>query len=132
MSESLPLACPVCGAAIDLEGQHCAHVQFIYSYDQARFLFLSLDLAEAIARADAQQAGCADADWRSLPELAHDLLAQREQVVVLDVQQRRRSWAGWLLGLDAQAQSAGVNALPFYDKAPIANGLNSHSRSFLA
>ncbi|WP_208677278.1 hypothetical protein [Synechococcus elongatus] len=130
MSESLQMICPVCGAAISSEGERCVHVQFLYSYDQARFLFLSLDLAEAIARADAQQAGCADAEWRSLPELAYELLAQREQVVVLDCQQRGTSWVGWLLGLDAKARAAGVNALPFYDCEPIEPLFDSYSRPF--
>ncbi|AJD58869.1 hypothetical protein M744_04920 [Synechococcus elongatus UTEX 2973] len=78
-------------------------MRFIYSFDRAQFHFLSPDLAAAIAQAEQQQEGCADAEWQSPPELAQNLLLQRPQAAVLDLQLRLRSWAGWLVGVEQSA-----------------------------
>lgn len=104
MTNSLPaLLCPFCGSVVEADQSHCSHVRFVYSFDRAQFHFLSPDLAAAIAQADQQQAGCADAEWQSPPELAQNLLLQRPQAAVLDLQWRLRSWAGWLVGVEQSA-----------------------------
>ncbi|AZB72113.1 hypothetical protein [Synechococcus elongatus] len=87
-----------------------SHVQFIYSFDQARFLFLATSLAQEIVQANQQQAGCAHEHWQSLPELAHHRLLARPQAAVLDWQNRPQSWGGWLLGVDWQEHQPSRNA----------------------
>lgn len=101
------LHCPFCGLAVQPDQPQCAHVRFIYSFDRAQFQFLTSDLATAIADAENRQSNCADADWQSPPEIAKELLLQRPQAAVLDLQWRLQSWAGWLVGVE---QSAIANA----------------------
>ncbi|WP_338429346.1 hypothetical protein [Synechococcus elongatus] len=102
--------CPVCGTPIAVEQPTCSHVQFVYSFDQARFLFLATGLAQEIVQANQQQAGCTHAEWQSLPELAHHRLLARPQAAVLDWQNRPQSWGGWLLGVDWQEHQPSRNA----------------------
>lgn len=104
MTNPLPsLHCPFCSVAVQVEQPQCDHVRFVYSFDRAQFQFLSPDLAAAIAEADQQQANCPDIEWQSPPELAQNLLLQRPQAAVLDLQWRLQSWAGWLVGVEESA-----------------------------
>lgn len=99
MTSAWHTCCPVCGADIT-EGQYCSHVQFIYSYDQGQFLVLQPELEAVITKAYEAQDRHAYSEWKSLSELAHYRLLDRPRAAVLDLQDRTKSWAGWLVGVD--------------------------------
>lgn len=104
MSRSL-LHCPVCGESFSPDQPSCAHVQFVYSFDRAKFSHLSESLAQQITLADVAQADCPDDCWQSLPELAQAILMQRPQTAVIEWQSRQQSWTGWLIGIDWQPEA---------------------------